>query len=105
MNTPVFCVNADESLWTVQQIMEQRLIQRLAVTGTQGELLGIVTHSSILQVLKPSELYKLTEVSRWAEKFLTTSWRMQQRGIKQSEGFQGIYILLHSYLYLCLPTY
>ncbi|MEO3704334.1 CBS domain-containing protein [Trichormus azollae HNT15244] len=63
MNTPVFCVNADESLWTVQQIMEQRLIQRLAVTGTQGELLGIVTHSSILQVLQPSELYKLTEVS------------------------------------------
>jgi PAS domain S-box-containing protein len=62
MSTPIFCVNADESLWTVQQMMEQRLIQRLAVTGTQGELLGIVTQSSILQVLSPLELYKLTEV-------------------------------------------
>lgn len=62
MSTPVFCVNANESLWTVQQIMEQRLIQRLAVTGTEGELRGIVTQSSILQVLNPLELYKLTEV-------------------------------------------
>ncbi|MEA5617705.1 GAF domain-containing protein [Cronbergia sp. UHCC 0137] len=62
MSTPVFCVNPDESLWTVQQIMGQRLIQRLAVTGKQGELLGIVTQSSILQVLNPLELYKLTEV-------------------------------------------
>ncbi len=32
-------------------------------------------------------------------------WRMQQRGIKQSQGFQVIYIVLHSYVYLCLPTY
>ncbi|WP_228371510.1 CBS domain-containing protein [Trichormus azollae] len=48
MSTPVFYVNGDESLWTLQQIIEQRLIQRLAVSGTQGELLGIVTQSSIL---------------------------------------------------------
>ena len=62
MSTPVFCIKADESLWNVQQIMEQRLIQRLAVTGKQGQLLGIITQSSILQVLNPLELYKLTEI-------------------------------------------
>ena len=62
MSTPIFCVNVHESLWNVQQIMEQRLIQRLAVTGTQGELIGIVTQSSILQALSPLELYKLTTV-------------------------------------------
>ena len=62
MSTPVFCVTVDESLWTVQQIMEQRFIQRLAVTGSAGELLGIVTHSSILEALNPWELYKLTAV-------------------------------------------
>jgi hypothetical protein len=27
---------------------------------------------------------------------------MQQRGIKQSQGFQVIYILLHSYIYIYL---
>ncbi|MGM3306037.1 GAF domain-containing protein [Anabaena sp. WFMT] len=62
MSTPIFCVNADESLWNVQQIMEQRLIQHLAVTGINGELLGIVTQSSILKVLNPLELYKLIEI-------------------------------------------
>ncbi|MDB9492035.1 PAS domain-containing protein [Dolichospermum circinale CS-534/05] len=62
MSTPVFCVTVDESLWNVQQIMEQRFIQRLAVTGSKGELVGIVTHSSILEALNPWELYKLTAV-------------------------------------------
>ncbi|MDB9460602.1 PAS domain-containing protein, partial [Dolichospermum circinale CS-545/17] len=62
MSTPVFCVTVDESLWNVQQIMEQRFIQLLAVTGSKGELLGIVTHSSILEALNPWELYKLTAV-------------------------------------------
>ncbi|BDI14357.1 hypothetical protein ANSO36C_01590 [Nostoc cf. commune SO-36] len=42
MSTPIFAVKPDDSLWMVQQIMEQRLIRRLAVTGNQGELLGIV---------------------------------------------------------------
>ena len=41
-------------------------------------------------------------VTRWAEKFITMSWRMQQRGIKQSQGFQVIYISLQNYVYLCL---
>ncbi len=44
-------------------------------------------------------------LSRWAEKFITMSWRMQQSGIEQLQGFHVIYILLHSYVYLCLPTY
>jgi len=62
MSTPVFCVTVDESLWNVQQIMEQRFIQRLAVTGSKGEILGIVNHSSILEALNPWDLYKLTAV-------------------------------------------
>ncbi|MEE3717068.1 GAF domain-containing protein [Tumidithrix elongata RA019] len=62
MSTPIFSVNLEDSLWVVQQIMEQRSIRRLAVTGSQGELLGIVTQTSILQALNPLELYKLAEV-------------------------------------------
>ena len=61
MSTPIFAVRPDDSLWTVQQIMEQRLIRRLAVIGSQGELLGIVTQTSLLQALNPLELYKLAE--------------------------------------------
>jgi PAS domain S-box-containing protein len=62
MSTPIFSVRPDDSLWVVQQLMEQRLIRRLAVTGEQGELLGIVTQTSLLQALNSLELYKLAEV-------------------------------------------
>ncbi|MEH1919513.1 CBS domain-containing protein, partial [Nostoc sp.] len=62
MSTPIFAVKPDDSLWVVQQIMEHRLIRRLAVTGEQGELLGIVTQTSLLQALNPLELYNLAEV-------------------------------------------
>ncbi|QIR40957.1 CBS domain-containing protein [Tolypothrix sp. PCC 7910] len=62
MSTPIFAVKPEDSLLVVQQMMEQRLIRRLAVTGEQGELLGIVTQTSLLQALNPLELYKLAEV-------------------------------------------
>jgi len=62
MSKPMFSVTPTDSLLVVQQIMKQRLIRRLAVTGSQGELLGIVTQTSLLQVLNPFELYKLAEV-------------------------------------------
>ncbi|BAY31295.1 multi-sensor hybrid histidine kinase [Nostoc carneum NIES-2107] len=62
MSTPIFAVKPEDSLLVVQQMIEQRLIRRLAVTGEQGELLGIVTQSSLLQALNPLELYKLAEV-------------------------------------------
>ncbi|MEG4352272.1 PAS domain S-box protein [Microcoleus sp. LAD1_D3] len=61
MSTPIFAVRPDDSLWTVQQMMEQRSSGRLAVTSEQGELLGIVTQTSLLQALNPLELYKLAQ--------------------------------------------
>ncbi|MEG3898062.1 MULTISPECIES: PAS domain S-box protein [unclassified Microcoleus] len=66
MSTPIFAVRPDDSLWTVQQMMEQRSIGRLAVTNQQGALLGIVTQTSLLQALNPLELYKLAQM--WEEK-------------------------------------
>ncbi|MBU7584229.1 MAG: GAF domain-containing protein [Nostoc sp. TH1S01] len=59
MSSPIFTVKPDDSLLVVQQLMEQRLIKRLAVTGKQGELLGIVTQTNLLQALNPLELYNL----------------------------------------------
>jgi CBS domain-containing protein len=62
MSKPLFTVSPEESLWTVQQLMETRLIRRVPVTGGRGELLGIVTQTSLLQILTPLELFKLTEI-------------------------------------------
>jgi len=69
MSTPVFTVTPDDSLWTVQQTMEQRRIQRLVVTEASGKLAGILTQSNLLQALNPLELLNLatllgTEVNR-----------------------------------------
>ncbi len=62
MSTPVFAIAPDESLLSVQELMDRQLIRRLAVTGQQGELLGIVTQSNLLQALNPLELYNLAEI-------------------------------------------
>lgn len=62
MSTPVFSVTPQDSLWMVQQIMQQYLVKRLVVIGQQGELLGIVTQTSILKVLNPLELNQLVAV-------------------------------------------
>ncbi|WP_271254639.1 PAS domain S-box protein [Pseudanabaena sp. Chao 1811] len=62
MSRPVFTVQPDDSLWAVQQRMEQKLIRRLVVTGTQGELLGLVTQSNVLKVFNPLEVYSLAEM-------------------------------------------
>lgn len=62
MSKPLLTVKPEASLWTVQQMMEERNIRQLVVTGEQGELLGIVTQTSLLQAINPPELRKLTEI-------------------------------------------
>jgi PAS domain S-box-containing protein len=62
MSRPVFTVGPEDSLWAVQQMMGQHWIRRVAVTGEEGELLGIVTQTSLLQALNPLELYNLAAV-------------------------------------------
>ena len=62
MSTPIFAVTKEDTLWTVHQIMEQRLIRRLVVTGELGELLGIVTQTSLLNALNPTEIYNLAKI-------------------------------------------
>jgi hypothetical protein len=44
------------------------------------------------------------QVSRWVEKFITMSLRMEQSEMKQSQGFRDFYILLHSLVYFSQPT-
>ncbi|MCA6504026.1 MAG: PAS domain S-box protein [Pseudanabaena sp. M135S2SP2A07QC] len=62
MSAPVFAVHPNDTLMLVQQIMEQRSIRRLVVIGDQGELLGVVTQTSLLNALNPLELYTLSKI-------------------------------------------
>ncbi len=56
MSTPLFSLKPEDSLWVAHQEMQQGLVRRLVVTGARGELLGIVTQSSLLRVLDPMEM-------------------------------------------------
>ena len=62
MSTPLFLVNPDDSLWTVHQLMQQHRVRRLLVAGSQGELEGIITQTSLLEVFDPTEMYGVIEV-------------------------------------------
>ena len=62
MSCPLTLVSSDEALDHAYGIMKQKRIQRLVVTGTQGELAGIITQSSVLQILNPSDMYGLINV-------------------------------------------
>ena len=62
MSAPLFLVSPEDSLWTVYQQMQRHRVRRLVVAGLQGELLGIVTQTSLLQMLDPIEMCSLLEV-------------------------------------------
>lgn len=57
MSQPLFCLRPTDNLWQAHQEMQRRYVRRLVVTGDQGQLLGIVTQTRLLQVLDPMEMY------------------------------------------------
>ncbi|MDJ0688451.1 MAG: PAS domain S-box protein [Xenococcaceae cyanobacterium MO_188.B32] len=61
MSSPLFLVSPEDSLWSVHELMEQRRVRRLLVAGSQGELAGIITQTSLLQVFGPTEMYGIIE--------------------------------------------
>lgn len=62
MSAPLFCLSPDNSLWEAHQQMQKRHVRRLVVTGCQGELLGIISQTSLLQALDPKEMYGIIEI-------------------------------------------
>ncbi len=59
MSFPVATVSPDETLWTVREIMQERMINHLIVTNTDGTMEGIISQSDLLNTLQPTEIYKL----------------------------------------------
>ena len=61
MSTPLFLVSPDDTLWSVHQKMQQHRVRRLLVGGTGGELQGIITQTSLLQIFDSTEMYGVIE--------------------------------------------
>ncbi|MBE9127827.1 MULTISPECIES: CBS domain-containing protein [unclassified Coleofasciculus] len=66
MSTPVFCLHPSDSLWVAHEEMHRRHVRRLIVTGDWGELVGIVSQTSLLQVLNPADMYGVIELLQQA---------------------------------------
>ncbi|MCZ0900079.1 CBS domain-containing protein, partial [Microcoleus sp. HI-ES] len=61
MRTPLQFLQPSDSLWTAHKEMDQQQVQRLVVCGGRGELLGIITQTSLLRVLDPTEMYRVVK--------------------------------------------
>lgn len=61
MSFPLFELRPTDTLWTAQQEMLARRVRRLVVMDEAGQLQGVLTQTSLLQVLDPVELLSLIE--------------------------------------------
>ena len=59
MSTPLFTVKPDESLWSAHETMQTRRIRHLGVVNSQGELIGILTQTHILEAANLGELQQV----------------------------------------------
>ncbi|NER79366.1 MAG: PAS domain S-box protein [Leptolyngbya sp. SIO1D8] len=62
MSTPLFLVNPQDTLWIAHQEMQRRHTRRLVVANEAGGLAGIITQTSLLQILDPIEM--LTDIEQ-----------------------------------------
>ncbi len=62
MSTPLLPISPQDSLWLAHQQMTQHHVRRLVVCSSAGKLMGLITQSSILQVLNPVEVQQVVEL-------------------------------------------
>jgi PAS domain S-box-containing protein len=70
MSSPLLTLRGEDTLNIAYETIESHHIGRLIVTGNQGELVGLVTRTNILQVLQPLEVYNVIEVLHKQVKYL-----------------------------------
>ena len=66
MSAPLFCISPTDSLFRAHQEMQQHCVCRLVVIGPGGELLGVVSKTSLPQVFNQSEMYGTIELLQQA---------------------------------------
>ncbi|WP_338431622.1 diguanylate cyclase domain-containing protein [Synechococcus elongatus] len=55
MGAPPVCIQADDTLWQANQRMRSRQIRRLLVVDDRGIMIGLLTQTSLIQMIDPFE--------------------------------------------------
>ncbi|MCT7966497.1 CBS domain-containing protein [Laspinema sp. D1] len=61
MSSPLFSLSPQDSVWFAHEEMQRRRVRRLVVSSAEGYLLGLVSQTSLLQALHPTEMYGAIE--------------------------------------------
>lgn len=93
MSQPLFCMRPEHSLWIAHQEMQRRLVRRLVVTGTQGELVGVITETNIMRALDPLEMYSVIEtlqevVNKQTIDLVTVNKQLKQQAEEVRQALQ-----------------
>ncbi|AFZ11042.1 diguanylate cyclase with PAS/PAC, CBS and GAF sensors [Crinalium epipsammum PCC 9333] len=72
MSSPLVPIHPQNSLWAAHEKMRQYRIRRLVVVDDIGKLLGIVTQTSMVQILDPMETYAALEALQKVVEVRTT---------------------------------
>lgn len=57
LSSPLIHLNHDDSVWNVYQAMRRLELSHLGVVGKQGDLIGIVGHSNLIEVFDAKAMY------------------------------------------------
>jgi len=60
MRTPVITVRCDQLISNIQEMLDQRSLREVVVVGDRGELIGIITQTSLRQALNSLEMSNLS---------------------------------------------
>jgi signal transduction histidine kinase/CBS domain-containing protein len=61
MSKPLLPIKPTASMWNANQIMQKHRLRRLVVCGDQGELIGIITQTGVLEAINSVEIYQTVE--------------------------------------------
>ncbi|MCP2729081.1 CBS domain-containing protein [Limnofasciculus baicalensis] len=82
MSTPLFCLQPSDSLWLAHQTMKRYHVRRLVITENGGKLVGIVSQTSLLQVLNPADMYGVIELLQQAVEERTSELQQANKQLR-----------------------
>lgn len=98
MSFPLIPLQVKATLWQAHQFMQQHRIRRLVVVDEAGYLAGIITQSTLLQVLDPVEMHANVEllqetVAEKIQELKEVNKQLQKEAFRRSEVEEQLRLL------------